>query len=85
MRILAAFILWISVSSTAGFAEEAGTGTITGKVVYEADASRPWRYARYYVAGKKTGQLAEAVVALAGKSLKDFGQSTKPAAERGTS
>ncbi len=40
------------------------TGTVKGTVLYHADAKRPWRYARYYVKNKKTGELAEAVVAL---------------------
>lgn len=41
-----------------------GTGSIEGRVVYRADAERPWRYARYYVKDRHKGQLAEAVVAL---------------------
>lgn len=34
---------------------------------YQADAQRPWRYARYYIKQAKTGELAEAVVALRAK------------------
>ena len=51
-------------------------GTIEGAVTYRADAKRPWRYARYYVKNAKSGELAEAVVALRGKSL----EKSKPAA-----
>lgn len=40
------------------------TGSIAGRVVYQADAERPWRYARYYVKDRHAGHLAEAVVAL---------------------
>jgi plastocyanin len=45
-------------------------GTIEGTITYRADAKRPWRYARYYVKNATSGELAEAVVALRGKSLK---------------
>lgn len=40
-------------------------GTIEGVVIYESDRKRPWRYRRYYVADRKNGHLAEAVVSLA--------------------
>lgn len=46
------------------------TGTVTGRVTYRSDSSRPWRYARYYVRNAKDGFLAEAVVALRGRELK---------------
>jgi len=39
-------------------------GTVEGVIVYQADHSRPWRYERYYVKDRKTGELAEAVVSL---------------------
>ncbi len=52
------------------------TGTVKGTVVYHADAQRPWRYARYYVKSKKTGELAEAVVAL--KPLAPQPQKSEP-------
>jgi len=48
------------------------TVTITGRVIYEADPKRRWRYSRYYIKDRKTGELAEAVVALRGKTLKQF-------------
>lgn len=44
-----------------------GFGTIEGALTYKADPARRWRYARYYV-DRKTGRLAEAVIALQGKS-----------------
>lgn len=40
-------------------------GTIRGKVVYEADPARPWRLGRYYIRNATTGELAEAIVAIA--------------------
>jgi plastocyanin len=40
------------------------TGSIEGVVYYQSDLSRRWRYQRYYVSKPKTGELAEAVVAL---------------------
>jgi plastocyanin len=46
------------------------TGTVEGVVTYQPDPARPWRYARYYVKDRKTGRLAEAVVALNGPGLK---------------
>ncbi len=46
-------------------------GTIEGTVTYQADAKRPWRFARYYVNSAKTGELAEAVVALRAKPSVD--------------
>jgi plastocyanin len=47
------------------------TGAIEGTVSYQADPNRPWRYARYYVKQLKTGELAEAVVALRAKATSD--------------
>lgn len=49
----------------------AATGIVEGSVTYRADAQRPWRYARYYVQRAKTGELAEAVVALRHDALRD--------------
>jgi plastocyanin len=45
---------------------------ITGAVTYTADPQRPWRYARYYVADAKRGLLAESVVCLSQRGLKNF-------------
>ena len=47
----------------------ADSGVVEGTVTYRADAAHPWRYARYYVKNAKSGELAEAVVALRGKKL----------------
>jgi plastocyanin len=47
------------------------TGVIEGTVSYRADAKRPWRYGRYYIKRPKTGELAEAVVALHSRKLAD--------------
>src|SRR5262245_35273267 len=47
----------------------AQNGTVEGIVTYQSDASRPWRYARYYVKQPKTGELAEAVVAIRAKPV----------------
>jgi len=46
--------------------------TIAGRVIYEADPKRRWRYSRYYIKDRKRGELAEAVVALRGKTLKNL-------------
>ncbi|MCH8219640.1 MAG: carboxypeptidase regulatory-like domain-containing protein [Planctomycetes bacterium] len=55
-----------------------GTGSVEGRVLYRADAERPWRYARYYVKDRHEGQLAEAVVALETTAL-ERGPSEKAA------
>lgn len=56
--------------SLAGDSQASTTGgVVKGRVVYESDKARPWRYQRYYV--KKSGELAEAVVALRGRALRD--------------
>lgn len=52
-------------------AQSAESGAIEGTVTYKADAKRPWRYARYYIKNAKTGDLAEAVVALRAKPPAD--------------
>jgi plastocyanin len=52
-------------------AQSAANGVIEGTVSYQADAARPWRYARYYVRQAKTGELAEAVVAIRAKAAGD--------------
>ncbi|QDU92995.1 carboxypeptidase regulatory-like domain-containing protein [Lignipirellula cremea] len=65
--LLAALLL--ADGSGMAMAEDAGParGTVTGKVVYKTDSARPWRLGRYYL--KRTGELAEAVVALSGPLL----------------
>jgi plastocyanin len=49
----------------------ADCGTIEGVVTYRSDAKKPWRYARFYVKNAKSGELAEAIVAIRGKGLKN--------------
>lgn len=51
--------------------KSAAFGTIDGTIVYR-DPKHAWRYARYYVKHPKSGELAEAVVALDGRALKRF-------------
>lgn len=48
------------------------TGTVEGTVIYQADPQRLWRHARYYVKDAQTGQLAEAVVTLRSKALREL-------------
>lgn len=54
------------------------TGAIEGTVTYRADPQRPWRYGRYYIKHAKTGELAEAVVAI---RLRKRDAAQAPAAE----
>jgi plastocyanin len=49
-------------------------GTIEGTVTYQTDTARPWRYSRYYIKQPKTGEMAEAVVALRAKPTNDPGR-----------
>src|SRR5262245_29082859 len=51
--------------------QASNAGAIEGTVSYQADPNRPWRYARYYVKQPKTGELAEAVVALRAKATRE--------------
>ena len=55
---------------SAAVAEDA-TGTVRGTVRYVTDPSRPWRLGRYYIRRAQTGELAEAVVALQSRGLRD--------------
>ena len=58
--------------------DDAETGTIEGVVIYESDRKRPWRYRRYYVADRKKGHLAEALVGLTGKSVTGYAATARP-------
>ena len=51
------------------FESEPKTGIIRGKVVYDADPKHPWRLGRYYLGNSKSGDLAEAVVAVSTRGL----------------
>lgn len=55
--------------AAAGEARDAATGAISGKITYRSDPKRPWRLGRYYIQSSKTGELAEAVVALTRRGL----------------
>jgi plastocyanin len=69
-----AFVGVVALSCALGIvarSEDRATATIEGTVTYKADPKRPWRYARYYIKSPKTGELAEAVVALRAKSTPD--------------
>jgi plastocyanin len=44
-------------------------GTVEGTVYYRRDAKHVWRLGRYYVKSPKSGELAEAVIALSGPSI----------------
>ncbi|MBX3435908.1 MAG: hypothetical protein KF861_00230 [Planctomycetaceae bacterium] len=60
----------LAITSDKVIVTTASGGTVEGRVLYETDAARPWRFQRYYVKDAKSGALAEAVVALRGRGLK---------------
>jgi len=64
-----AVLTWVAVGRAADHADSLKKGAVEGTVSYQADPARPWRYARYYVKQPKTGELAEAVVALRAKPV----------------
>jgi plastocyanin len=53
-------------------------GVLEGTVSYQPDAAKPWRYARYYVADARKGQLAEAVVSLTDRRLRGLRPPVEP-------
>ena len=57
---------------------EATTGSIQGTVKYIADFQRPWRLGRYYIRNLKSGELAEAVVAISKRGLKGPDEKREP-------
>src|SRR4051812_31094161 len=65
-RLPVCLLLLIGMSEQRAAAQN---GTVEGVVTYQADTSRPWRYARYYVKQAKSGELAEAVVAIRAKAV----------------
>lgn len=67
--LIVAFLCVAAVGSRAADDVEEPAGSIEGAVFYEPDPQRPWRYARYYVPDRNTGELAEAVVCLSSKTL----------------
>ena len=54
------------------------TGSIQGTVKYIADPQRPWRLGRYYIRNLKSGELAEAVVAISRRGLKGPDEKREP-------
>lgn len=50
--------------------DSATTGTLRGKVIYQSDPKRPWRLGRYYIRNSRSGELAEAVVAISRSRMK---------------
>ncbi len=52
--------------------KQPATAVIEGRVIYDADPKRRWRYSRYYINDRKKGELSEAVVGLRGKTLKNL-------------
>ncbi|MCA9111172.1 MAG: hypothetical protein KDA52_14565, partial [Planctomycetaceae bacterium] len=70
--VLMAFCLISRTNLTAEeTADGPSSGVVKGRVIYLQDKERPWRYQRYYVKTPKSGELAEAVVALRGQGLRD--------------
>ena len=61
----------VPVGGTVTVDPKTTTGTVSGRIHYQADPARPWQYGRYYIADAKAGWLAEAVVALEGEGLAD--------------
>ena len=49
--------------------DSSGTGSIRGIIRYAADPQKPWRLGRYYIRNSKSGELAEAVVAISKRGL----------------
>ena len=68
-RVTAAISLLTATLSGQQPSPSTTSGAVEGIVTYQADASRPWRYSRYYIKDPKAGQLAEAVVAISGPGI----------------
>jgi plastocyanin len=65
-----AAIVWLCAASLcAQQGAPDALGAIEGVVLYRADATRPWRYSRYYIKDPRQGQLAEAVIAISSPTL----------------
>ena len=81
LPVLSLFVLMLPVC---GFCQEVlpgkipTTGTIQGTVKYFADPQHPWRLGRYYIRNAKSGELAEAVVAISGRGLNATDETREP-------
>lgn len=73
LAIQLALLLVCAVDAAA--VEPGRVGIVEGTVSYQSDPARPWRYARYYIKQPKTGELAEAVVALRARPVADAARS----------
>lgn len=54
------------------------TGVIRGTVKYLAAPHHPWRLGRYYIRNAKSGELAEAVVAISRRGLRAVDEKREP-------
>lgn len=69
---------WVATAVWGAPPETGESAKVSGVIRYVADPQRPWRYSRYYIADANTGALAEAVVCLSHRSLKNFRPREKP-------
>lgn len=58
--------------------DKSDLGVVEGSVTYVANPQKPWRLGRYYIRNAKSGELAEAVVALSQRGLGKTDPSRKP-------
>jgi len=78
------FLLFVHMPPVLAFGQatstenKAATGTIRGTVKYIADPQHPWRLGRYYIRNAKTGELAEAVIAISQRGLKAPNENREP-------
>ena len=47
-------------------------GGVFGRLTYQADSTRQWRYRRYYIRKSQSGELADAIVCLSSRSLRKY-------------
>jgi plastocyanin len=63
------FLWLVCVSASLSFGAEPVGVTVEGRVIYDEDATRPWKLGRYYIKDRKSGLLAECVVSIEGSNL----------------
>jgi len=68
----------LASGQTTSIENKAATGTIRGTVKYIADPQHPWRLGRYYIRNAKSGELAEAVVAISQRGLNASDEKREP-------